>query len=357
MCPDRLLSIVVVTHDSADHIDALLDSLPRACCGLAKEVLVVDSASRDDTAARVRRRREPIRLIQLKRNLGYAAALNAGTLQSRGSHLAWSNADLVLQDGCLLELVNAVDQDEQISAAGPMLLDGAGRCLNSARRFPGLLDEFLESFLIHRLWPGNPWRQSAHRPDRAPISKVSCDQVTGALMVLRRTVANEIGPLDEGYFLYQEETDWFFRAAATGRQARQVPASRAIHFQGGSSLGNPELLSWSLSSRFRFARRHQSPLGAILLWLIRRGGCLIRRVCWTGRQLLESDRDRGRLRDRALHRNYRTRLWLDCWAMRFLSRWLRSVMSAGKDGNFHPSSGSKCVSQDGKQPLNRPLTG
>lgn len=210
-----LVSIVVVTHNSADDIIGCLSSLceqtwPRY------EVIVVDNASTDDTVARVRASCPQARLVQSRENVGYAAGNNVGFGQARGDVLAVLNPDTRVAPGWLEPLVDALRRDAQVGLVTPKitLLDRPDRinACGNAVTFAGLtVCRGLEA----------PVASYTQAEDVAAIS--------GAAFAIRRDVLDAIGGFDESFFTYYEDTDLSLRAGVAGWRCRFVPASLVQH--------------------------------------------------------------------------------------------------------------------------------
>lgn len=275
----RILAIVV-NYKSAELALAALDSLaPQLAAYPGSRAVLVENDSRDGSLERLRAGLAarsfavPVELAPQSANLGFAAGNNVAlrSLLEPGPGASCDyafllNPDTKLRAHALRELVEFCEARPRVGIAGSRLEDEDGTQQHSRFRFHTLaseLDSGLRLGPVTRLLAGRtiapPLAQEAHR----------IDWVAGASMLVRRAVFEEIGLLDEGYFLYYEETDFCLRAARAGWECWYVPASRVVHYVGRSSgLTNekePRIRRpryWFESRRRYFAKNH----GALYAW-------------------------------------------------------------------------------------------
>lgn len=257
------VGVIVVTHNSAPVIEACLASLPDALCGVGDwTITVVDNASADHTTDLVAEQAPDARVIQVGRNAGYAAAINAG-VASLGSerYVLILNPDLRLAPGCATPLIEAVDRPG-VGMAVPPLINSEGELSHSLRRRPTLLRATVESLIggtrasvSGRLGEvvGDPAQYRYEHP---------VDWATGALMMVSRGCLEEVGEWDESFFLYSEETDFCLRAQDRGYLTWFTPCDPSLHI-GGESTTSPYLWSVLTVNRVRaYRKRHRLPAAA-----------------------------------------------------------------------------------------------
>jgi N-acetylglucosaminyl-diphospho-decaprenol L-rhamnosyltransferase len=232
------LSVIVVNYRSAALTARALEHATRSVGGLAVEEIVVDADSSPEDLALLRERRPHARIVELGANPGFAAGNNAGIAVARGRHLLLINPDAFAQDGAVAALVRHLDSHPRVGLLAPLLLNEDGSPQdNIHRRFPNLLTLFVDfcapvAFLV-RGGPLDPHHISRGRLTVAqPIA-----HATGAALLVRAAAAAATGPLDEGFFLYLEETEWQRRMAAAGWGREALPDARFVHLGGGSSGG------------------------------------------------------------------------------------------------------------------------
>ena len=231
MSPD--LSIIIVNWNVRDLLRDCLRSIDVGRGALSVEVIVVDSASADDSVAMMRDQFSWVRLIPCDENVGFPRGNNIGLAEALGTHLLLLNPDTVILEDALPKMVAYLQAHSDVGALGPQLLNPDGSIQSSRRRFPTAATGFLESTWLEGLAPGVLRRYYAlDLPDDATAD---VDWLTGACIMVPRAIYEEIGGLDEGYYMYSEELDWCRRIKATGRRVVYFPAAQVTHHIGKSS--------------------------------------------------------------------------------------------------------------------------
>jgi len=233
----RGLSIVIVTYNSIGHIDACLESLTRRPSHLDQEIVLVDNASPDGTAAAVRDRWPAVHVIDAGANVGFARGANIGIRRSTGELVLLLNPDTEVRDGALDVLVRVLTTRPDAAVAGPRLLDGRGRPELSFGAMIGPLAELRQKALVHGSRRGVPlvagyldWLTSRPR---------EVDWVSGACLLVRRADAEAVGLLDERFFMYAEDVDFCAAVRARGRKVLFTPEADVLHVRGGSAASAP----------------------------------------------------------------------------------------------------------------------
>jgi N-acetylglucosaminyl-diphospho-decaprenol L-rhamnosyltransferase len=253
------LGIVVVTHNSAEVVGDLLDSLPPALAGLSADVVVVDNGSTDGTCDLLERRTD-CTLVR-ERNRGYSAGLNRGmrAVACDGPVLLL-NPDVRMHPGSIPPLVAALTRPGT-GVVVPRLVDDTGRLAHSLRREPTLA----RAAGLGRT--GRPALSEAVVEGAAYESPGVADWATGAVMLLSRECYDAVGGWDESFFLYSEETDYCLRARDLGWSTRYEPAATAVHI-GAQSGQSPRIHAMQIVNRVRlFRRRHGQAASALYLLL------------------------------------------------------------------------------------------
>lgn len=255
--PDGGLVVVVVTYNAADVLPTVAASLPAAVDGLELvEVVVVDNASSDGSVELAKRLLPEATVVETGRNLGYAAAFNAG-VRAAGPARAYAilNPDLALGPRALTRLVETLDETGA-GVAVPRLLDNDGALLPSLRRRPTVLRAAGEAVLGGRRAGRHPRLGELVVDGRAYERRSEADWASGAAMVIASACLAAVGPWEESFFLYSEETDFCLRAGDAGYRVVLEPEAEAVHI-GGDAPSNPTLYALQRVSSVRlFARRH-----------------------------------------------------------------------------------------------------
>jgi N-acetylglucosaminyl-diphospho-decaprenol L-rhamnosyltransferase len=260
--PDRVarVAIVIVTYNSADVLDGCLRSLCSSGVHLSA-VVVADNASKDESVAIAEAATDlPIQIVQLGRNAGYAAAVNAG-IASLDIHeldaVFVMNPDCRLRPGTLGLLANALDESRR-GMAVPRLVNPDGTLQPSLRRVPSVRRALVESIMggeragrLGTLGELITDPREYERPGPAAWA-------TGAAMLISVQAVRDVGPWDESFLLYSEETEYALRAADRGWILWYEPAAVVEHI-GGDVTANPKLAALLAVNRVRlFRQRHGS---------------------------------------------------------------------------------------------------
>ena len=232
------LSIVIVSWNVRDLLRRCLYSIPDTGYSVlgtgCVEVIVVDNASTDGSVEMVQAKFPGVRLIANADNRGFPAANNQGIAIAQGRHVFLLNPDTEVVDDALAAMVSFADAHPDVGVVGPQLLNPDGSVQSSRRRFPTLLTALFESTWLA---PHAPRRLLARyrvldRPDEATQD---VDWVDGAALMARREAIQQVGPLDEGFFMYSEELDWCRRFREAGWRVVYLPEARIVHHRGKSS--------------------------------------------------------------------------------------------------------------------------
>ena len=227
------LSILIVNWNVRDLLRECLRSIAAGRGNLTLELIVVDSASADGSADMVATEFPWVTLIRCAENVGFPRGNNIALARARGRALLLLNPDTIIVGNALPTLLAYLDAHPDVGVVGPQLLNPDGSVQSSRRRFPTVLTGYFESTWLQGLAPGLLRRYYAlDLPDDAPAD---VDWLMGACLLVPRAVYEQVGGLDEGYFMYSEELDWCRRIKATGRRVVYYPAAQVIHHAGQSS--------------------------------------------------------------------------------------------------------------------------
>jgi GT2 family glycosyltransferase len=231
------VSVIIVNWNVRELLRRCLSSLRQGeeTRVATTEMIVVDCASWDGSVDMVRREFPGVRLIASQENLGYAGGNNRGMAEAAGRYLLILNPDTELVGDALAAMVRYLDEHPGVGALGPALRYPDGTLQSSRRRFPTPATAFWESTLLHQWFPNNRIARRYHLTDRLADVPQPVDWLVGAALMLRREAWQQVGPLDEGFFMYFEELDWCRRCRAAGWEIHYLPAAEVIHYEGKSS--------------------------------------------------------------------------------------------------------------------------
>jgi N-acetylglucosaminyl-diphospho-decaprenol L-rhamnosyltransferase len=257
------LSVVIVSYNTRDLLRDCLRSIFDSLCELSVAVWVVDNASADGSAAMVAAEFPHVRLLARDDNLGFARANNLALKQASGRYLLLLNPDTLVPPGALDGLVAAMDAHPEASVCSPLLLNADGSPQWCWARFPGWKSELTGRLDLSQ--SPYPLADFADPAKRAAMEPFAADWVGGACFLVRRSAMEAVGLLDEGYFMYSEETDWCCRFRAAGGLVLLVPSVTVTHLGGQSSQAVPVATRRRMyQSSVRFYRKRYGALGSLL---------------------------------------------------------------------------------------------
>jgi hypothetical protein len=247
------VAAVVVTYDALPWIEQCLDSVQSV------PTVVVDHGSRDGTVELVRERFPEARLIEAE-NRGLGAGWNAGIRESDSRYVLLLNADAWLVGDALQRLVEFADTRSRAAIVAPRLLNPDGTLQRSVRGFPTLWRLGTEYFFLRKLAPGSSLLNAFYAGDFDHDEVREAEFVMGACMLVRRDAIDEVGLLDEDYFLFSEETDWCFRFRRAGWEVVFFPGAECVHVGGAAHGGR--LYRENLRGHLLFFWKHRGPAEA-----------------------------------------------------------------------------------------------
>ena len=258
-------SVVVVTYNALPWIEKSIESVQD------EEVVVVDNGSTDGTVDVVRELFPQARLIE-RENLGLASGWNAGLAVVTGRYFMLLNADAWLTDGSLARLVEFADAHPEAAVVGPKLLNTDGTLQRSVRGFPTMWRLSTEYFFLRKLAPGSQLLNAFYAGGFEHDEVREVEVVMGACMLVRREAVEQVGSLDESFFLFSEETDWCYRFEQAGWKVFFFPGAECVHVGGASHGGR--MFRENVRGHLRFLAKHRGVRYAerarrLLVWSLR----------------------------------------------------------------------------------------
>jgi N-acetylglucosaminyl-diphospho-decaprenol L-rhamnosyltransferase len=241
-------SAVVVTYNALPWVEQCLGSVQEV------ETVVVDNGSTDGTVDVVRELFPGATVVE-QSNRGLAAGWNAGMAVASGRYFLILNADAWLTEGSLRRLVAFADSRPEAAIVGPRLLNTDGTLQRSVRAFPTLWRLATEYLFLRKLAPGSRALNAFYAGGFAHDEVREADFVMGACMLVRREAVEQVGPLDETFFLFSEETDWAYRFRQAGWKVLFFPGAECIHVGGASHGGR--MFRENVLGHIRFLAKHR----------------------------------------------------------------------------------------------------
>ncbi len=259
------LSIITVSYKSKEHLAVLLPSIFQSTKKYSYEVIVVDNDSQDGTAEAVNSLLSAIPNLKLikNRNTGFASGNNIGIKQSSGKYVLLLNPDTKVEPDTFEVMLDFMESRPDVGISGCKLIKGDGKLdLACRRRFPNPWNSFKRLFLRDN--------QDYNYTDIDENQSMEVDSVVGAFLLIRRSVMEKIGPLDEKFFMYGEDLDWCWRCKEVGYKVWYYPKTSVTHYKGSSSRKEPFVtLKVFHNSMWIFYKKHYYKKYPFLLnWLV-----------------------------------------------------------------------------------------
>jgi len=288
------LTIALVNHNMRKLLRECLNSVYQSSTGVRFEAVVVDNHSTDGSIKMLKTEFPQVKLIENKKNLGFARANNQAVRQSRRKYLLFLNPDTLFQSDSLHKMIAFMEDHCEAGALGCKILNPDGTIQPSNDNFPNLFTELFRVIQLKRLVPrarmrakvGQRWGKMLGSTmegylrlywDTKRIREV--DWITGAFFLVRRKAVEEIGLLDERFFMYYEDVDWCYRLRQRGWKIFYFPLFEIIHYGESSSKFNPHTFIERHKSMQYFFNKHKGKKVAFTLRLIISSGLALR---WVG---------------------------------------------------------------------------
>ena len=256
--PSIILSVVIVNYNVRYFLEQCLHSVQKACTSLGAEIFVVDNNSVDGSCQLVREKFPDVELIENHENLGFSKANNQAIRRAKGKYILLLNPDTIVEEDCFVTCLNFMDEHPEAGGLGVKMIDGKGRFLPESKRgLPtpavafyrifGLASLFSHSKRFARYYLGHLDKNQTHE----------VDVLAGAFMMLRRSVLNKIGLLDESFFMYGEDIDLSYRITKGGFKNYYLADTTIVHYKGESTKkGSINYVKVFYQAMIIFARKH-----------------------------------------------------------------------------------------------------
>src|SRR6266849_9928986 len=252
------LSVIIVSFNSSPFLTGCLSSVFAQAGRFPFEVIVVDNASVDNSVEIMHAKFPRVRVIANTMNKGFAAANNQGVRISSGEYILLLNPDTILHEGCLTSLVDFMGEHPDAAAAGPKIFNSDGSLQRTGVTFPSLRGVFVESLFLDLLFPSTRVFGTHRRVYDSPEVVLDVDYLQGACLMIRRKALDQVGLLDEEYFIYFEETDLCYRLKRKRWRVLYNPSASIVHIGGSGAAfyGKPELVNFH-RSYLTYLRKHE----------------------------------------------------------------------------------------------------
>jgi GT2 family glycosyltransferase len=264
------LSVVIVNYNVRYFLEQALHAVRRASEGLSVEVFVVDNNSVDDSVAMVREKFPEVVLLANQENVGFSRANNQAIAQARGEYVLLLNPDTVVEESTFHRCLSFMRAHPDCGGLGVKMIDGKGNFLPESKRgFPSPSVAFYKTFGLSRLFPRSPVFNRYHLGYLSPDETHAVEVLSGAFMMMPKKVLDEIGYLDETFFMYGEDIDLSYRILQAGYRNYYFADTCIIHYKGESTKkGSLNYVRTFYQAMIIFARKHFSGGNARLFVLM-----------------------------------------------------------------------------------------
>lgn len=284
------VSIVIVNWNTSQITCDCLKSVYRQIGNINFEVIVVDNASTDDSVEVIKNEFPQVNIIQNPVNLGFAAANNQGITRAKGRYVLLLNSDTVVLDNAISKTVSFADDNPEAAVVACKVLNPDKTLQTTCFMFPSILNMLLSSTYLYKIFPKSRFfgRERMTWWDRSNSRQV--DVATGCFMLVRQDAIQQVGTMDEQFFMYGEETDWCYRFKQAGWKVMFTPVGEIMHLGGQSSRQNRTQMILKLrGSMLLFFQKYNSKFSYRLACLLI---CLFfscRVPYWLGKALFSKD--------------------------------------------------------------------
>lgn len=260
------ISLVIVTYNSNETIFHLLTSV-KAIKYLIKEIIIIDNNSLFFDKNKIKKKYPKIKIIQNKKNVGFAKAVNQGIKIAKSNYILLLNPDTYIIDSSIVDTFNIILKDKKIGAIGGKILNEQKNNSFTANSKPTFLTGLFEFTNLKKIFPNNKYSNHFWIEKNKKIKKpISVSSLCGAYLIFRKKINNKINFLNEKYFLYFEDIDFGIKINNQGYKVIFDPNSKVVHIGGFSSKNRykTDLKHW-YHSREIFFKEHLGLFPSIIL--------------------------------------------------------------------------------------------
>ncbi len=233
------LAIIIVSWNAGEYLRKCLHSVCATMPVEDFEIWVVDNNSSDGTPDMIEREFPEVNLIRNDRNLGFAAANNLAIRACRARYVCLVNSDVEVLEGCFETLLRYMQKQPDTGVTGPQLLNADGTVQPSCYGHPNRWNTLCHALGLAKLFPGNRWLNGLYGKYWPQTELQAVEAMSACFLVIREQVLEQVGLLDEDFYIYWEDFDFCTRVQDAGWQIVYVPQAKAVHYGGASSANAP----------------------------------------------------------------------------------------------------------------------
>ncbi|MEK3783984.1 glycosyltransferase family 2 protein [Paenibacillus sp. FSL R5-0810] len=252
------VSILIVNYNTRQLTLDCLRSVFASETEFTYEVIVIDNDSKDDSVQAIRQEFPLVKLIENTENTGFAKANNQGMAAAQGRYVLLLNSDTVIQRDTIQTMVAFMDRNPITGASGCKIILPDGSLDKACKRgFPTPSASFYYAFGLSKLFPNEPRFNQYQLGYLDPDQEYPVDCLVGAFMLVRRETIEQVGGLDETFFMYGEDIDWCYRIKQAGWGIHYYPRTTIVHYKGGSARRRPFKIIYEFHrAMILFHRKH-----------------------------------------------------------------------------------------------------
>ncbi len=258
------ISIIIISWNTRVILQDCLTSIYKHGGDINYEVIVVDNCSTDDSAEMVKKDFPQVNVIENSENLGFARANNIGIRVSKGRYMCLINSDVTILDDCIGRLLLFMDERSAVGMAGPRILNPDRTVQHSCRHFPSIWNNLCQSLGLNHLFPKSAFFSYWIMDYWSYDSIKSVDALSGCFWIIRREALDDVGLLDEDFFIYGEDLDWCRRFHEAGWDIVFYPGAEAVHLGGASAANTPVRFYLEIQKAdLHYWRKHHGKIGEV----------------------------------------------------------------------------------------------
>lgn len=267
------LSVVIINYNVKHFLEQCLCSVLKACRNLEAEILVIDNHSTDGSQAYFKDRFREVRFVWKTSNNGFARACNEGWKMASGEYILFLNPDTLLPENGLELSLAFMQQHPDAGAMGVKMIDGSGCYLPESKRgFPGAWASFCKMAGLTRLFPQSRFFARYYLGHLSHTASHPADVLSGACMLVRRSILEQTGGFDESFFMYAEDIDLSYRIQQAGFRNYYFAGTTILHFKGESTVKqSPSYIRHFYGTMIQFVEKHYRGISRHLYILLLRG--------------------------------------------------------------------------------------
>ncbi len=272
------LSIIIVSYNSRSLIEQCLVSINKAIFGINTEIIIVDNNSKDGSKEYLSSNFPGVKLIFNNENLGFAKACNLGYKNSSGEYILFLNPDTILSETCLTDCISFFKAHSDAGAVGVRMLDDKGKFLKESKRgLPSPSASFYKLFGLTAIFPGSKTIAKYYQGHLPGNENNPVEVLSGAFMMMKRTVFEKVNGFDESFFMYGEDIDLSLRISQLGFKNYYLGKISITHLKGGSTTYNKKYVEDFYGAMKLFVKKHYNDKSA-LYRLFLQGGISFRKM-------------------------------------------------------------------------------